>query len=168
VTSVPRLEAIIAARSSGSKSGALALPLKNGLARQQSFGVASEAGGHFHHAADAATEQRQDFPGHLVGRELAVAGRPGDAGSEDGPAQHGGVRFIGAAEILGALGLILPLVTGILPWLTVVAAAGLVIIQVAAVIFHLQRGEAKVVPMNLVLLILALAVVYGRAVIVQA
>jgi putative oxidoreductase len=80
----------------------------------------------------------------------------------------GGVRFIGAAEILGALGLILPLVTGILPWLTVVAAAGLVIIQVAAVIFHLQRGEAKVVPMNLVLLILALAVVYGRAVIVQA
>jgi putative oxidoreductase len=80
----------------------------------------------------------------------------------------GTVRFIGAAEFLGALGLILPLATGILSWLTVVAAAGLVIVQVAAVIFHLQRGEAKQVPMNLVLLILALAVVYGRAVIVQA
>jgi putative oxidoreductase len=80
----------------------------------------------------------------------------------------GVVRFIGAAEFLGALGLILPLVTGILPWLTVVAAGGLVIVQLAALVFHLQRGEAKQVPMNLVLLILALAVVYGRAVIVQA
>ena len=37
----------------------------------------------------------------------------------------GFVRFIGTSELLGALGLILPLVTGILPWLTVLAAVGL-------------------------------------------
>src|SRR5689334_20513139 len=39
------------------------------------------------------------------------------------------VRFIGVAEILGALGLILPALTGILPWLTIAAAIGLVIVM---------------------------------------
>ncbi len=47
------------------------------------------------------------------------------------------VRFIGVAEILGALGLILPALTGILPWLTVAAAIGLAIVMAAAIIFHL-------------------------------
>jgi putative oxidoreductase len=74
----------------------------------------------------------------------------------------GVVRFIGAAEFLGALGLILPLVTGILPWLTVVAAGGLVIVQLAALIHYLQRGEAKKVPMDLALLALALARCMGE------
>lgn len=76
------------------------------------------------------------------------------------------VRFIGVAEFLGAIGLILPLVTGILPGLTVAAAACLVIVQVAAAIFHLSRSEASPVPMNLVLLILALFVTYGRLAVV--
>jgi hypothetical protein len=76
------------------------------------------------------------------------------------------VRFIGVAELLGAIGIILPLATGILPWLTVAAAIGLVIVQLCAIVFHLARGEARVLPGNVVLLVLALFVVIGRVAIV--
>jgi uncharacterized membrane protein YphA (DoxX/SURF4 family) len=72
------------------------------------------------------------------------------------------VRFIGIAEILGALGLILPALTGVLPWLTVAAAVGLAIIQALAIVFHLRRGEAHVIAGNIVFLALLLFVVYGR------
>ncbi len=72
------------------------------------------------------------------------------------------VRFIGVAEMLGAIGLILPLVTDILPWLTVAAALGLVVVQASAIVFHLSRHEARVVPGNIVLLLLAVLIVVGR------
>jgi hypothetical protein len=72
------------------------------------------------------------------------------------------VRCIGIAEVLGALGLILPLLTGILPGLTVAAAIGLIVLQVCAVFFHLSRGEAASVPINAVLLLLAVFIVIGR------
>jgi putative oxidoreductase len=72
------------------------------------------------------------------------------------------VRFIGVAEVLGAIGIILPLATGILPWLTVVAAAGLVLVQVCAIAFHVARAETQRLPVNAVLLLLALLVVVGR------
>lgn len=72
-------------------------------------------------------------------------------------------RFIGIVELLGALGMILPIPTGILPWLTPLAAIGLALIQVLAIGFHARRGEtARSLPMNLVLLLLALFVVWGR------
>ena len=74
------------------------------------------------------------------------------------------VRFIGVAEILGALGLILPALTGIQPWLTVAAAVGLATVQASALVFHLLRGEARVIVGNIVLLVLLLFVVYGRLV----
>ena len=77
-----------------------------------------------------------------------------------------GVRLIGSLEILGAIGLILPAVTGILPWLTPVAAAGLALTMVGAMITHGRRGEYSSIGANLVLLVLALIVVYGRFVIV--
>ena len=76
------------------------------------------------------------------------------------------VRFIGVAELLGAIGLILPMLTGILPWLTVAAAIGLTVLQVCATLFHLFRGELKALPANVVLLLLSLFVVVGRAFIV--
>lgn len=79
-----------------------------------------------------------------------------------GESSFGLVRFIGYAEIAGAIGLILPVLTGILPWLTPLAAVGLSIIQVLAIPFHLRRGEGKVVPMNLVLLALSLFVLWAR------
>ena len=77
-----------------------------------------------------------------------------------------GVRLIGSLEILGAIGLILPAVTGILPWLTPVAAVGFVLTMVGAMITHGRRGEYSGIGVNVVLLVLALFVVYGRFVIV--
>src|SRR4051812_30782802 len=61
------------------------------------------------------------------------------------------VRFIGAVELLGAIGLVLPAATGIAPWLTPLAATGLVVVQVLAVVTHLRRKEPQVLPVNLVL-----------------
>ena len=49
--------------------------------------------------------------------------------------------FLGAAEWLAAAGLILPGVTRILPWLTPLAAAGLMIVMSSATVVHLFRGE---------------------------
>jgi uncharacterized membrane protein YphA (DoxX/SURF4 family) len=72
------------------------------------------------------------------------------------------VRFIGAVEILGAIGLILPALTGILPWLTVAAAIGLTVVMVSAIIFHLARGETNRIALNIALLALLLFVTYGR------
>lgn len=73
------------------------------------------------------------------------------------------VRFVGTSELLGALGLILPLVTGILPWLTALAAIGLVLIQVLAIFTeHLPKKEYSVIPINIVLLALAAFIAIGR------
>jgi putative oxidoreductase len=78
------------------------------------------------------------------------------------------VRFIGAAEILGGIGLILPMVTGILPWLTVAAAVGLAVVMVSGAAVHFSRNEASRVPVNIVLLLLAVLVIIGRWAIVRA
>jgi uncharacterized membrane protein YphA (DoxX/SURF4 family) len=73
------------------------------------------------------------------------------------------VRFVGLMEVLGAIGLILPAATRILPFLTPLAALGLTIVQVAAIILHAVRGEtAMSLPLNLVLLALSLFVLWGR------
>ena len=75
----------------------------------------------------------------------------------------GFVRFVGISELLGALGLILPLITGILPWLTPLAAIGLATIQLLAIFTeHLPRKEYNVIPVNILLLALAVFVVFGR------
>lgn len=73
------------------------------------------------------------------------------------------VRFVGTMELLGAMGLVLPLLTGILPWLTVLAAIGLALIQLLAIsTVHLPRKEYNVIPVNIVLLTLAVLVAFGR------
>jgi uncharacterized membrane protein len=72
------------------------------------------------------------------------------------------VRLIGTLEILGAIGLILPAVTGILRWLTPIAAVGLVLTMIGAMILHIQRGEFPNLGVNLVFLALAAFVVFGR------
>jgi DoxX-like protein len=51
------------------------------------------------------------------------------------------VVFIGITEVLGALGLVLPMATGILPWLTPLAAVGLAIVVLMAAGFHLRADE---------------------------
>ena len=73
------------------------------------------------------------------------------------------IRFIGTSEMLGALGLILPLVTGILPWLTPSAAIGLSLIQLLAIFSeHLPKKEYNIIPANLILLALSVFVLIGR------
>lgn len=73
------------------------------------------------------------------------------------------IRFVGVSELLGALGLTLPLLTGILPWLTVLAAIGLTLIQVLAIFTeHLPKKEFNVIPINVVLIAIAVFIVFGR------
>src|SRR5882757_3774807 len=50
-------------------------------------------------------------------------------------------RIIGLAEVLGAIGVILPHLLGILPWLSVVAAFALVVVQLLAIGFHLRQKD---------------------------
>ncbi|MFE9693590.1 DoxX family protein [Micromonospora sp. NPDC005806] len=72
------------------------------------------------------------------------------------------VKALGAAEVLGALGLILPAVTGIAPVLTPLAAAGLVIVALGAVVVHARARETQMVVVTAVLLLAALVVAWGR------
>ncbi len=75
----------------------------------------------------------------------------------------GMVLFIGLSELAGAVGLILPLATGILPVLTPVAAAALAVVMVLALGFHAMHKDpaGKFIP-SLVLLVLSLFVAWGR------
>ena len=72
------------------------------------------------------------------------------------------VRLIGVVEVLAAIGLIVPALTGILPWLTPLAAVGLILTMLGAMRLHLRINEAKVIPINLVLLLIAAFIAYGR------
>ena len=72
------------------------------------------------------------------------------------------LRFIGVAEILGAIGLILPGLLRIKPGLTPLAAAGLAIIMVGATVITLTTGAVAMALMPFVVGILAMFVAYGR------
>ena len=72
------------------------------------------------------------------------------------------LRFIGASELAAAFGLLLPAAFRIRPELTPLAAAGLVVIMALAVVFHLSRGEAYMIPVNFVLGVIAAFVAWGR------
>jgi uncharacterized membrane protein YphA (DoxX/SURF4 family) len=78
--------------------------------------------------------------------------------------EDGHIKLIGTLEILGALGLFLPAVTGILPILTPLAALGLALTMVGAIITHLRRHEYPNLIVNIILLLMALFVAYGRIV----
>src|SRR5467141_605405 len=72
------------------------------------------------------------------------------------------VRFIGVAEVLGALGLILPGLLGIRTGLTPLAAVGLVIIMIGATVVTLVGGVIPAALISLVVGLLAAVVAYGR------
>ncbi|MGA7206614.1 MAG: DoxX family protein [Specibacter sp.] len=74
----------------------------------------------------------------------------------------GVVRFVGIAEALGAIGLILPVLTGIAPVLTPIAASALALVMVLAAIYHLRQKEYSGIAINAVLFILAVFVAWGR------
>lgn len=73
------------------------------------------------------------------------------------------VRFIGASEFLAAVGLLLPSLLRIKPFLTVWAAAGLVLVMILALVFHITRGEMQALPINLTFALLAAFVAWGRS-----
>lgn len=68
------------------------------------------------------------------------------------------VKAIAALEVVGALGLVLPLATGIAPVLAPVAACGLAVLMVGAVVVHARRREPVVPPLAFLVLALAAAV----------
>ena len=72
------------------------------------------------------------------------------------------VRLIGGLEVLAAVGLILPPLVGVLPWLAPLAATGLVALMLGAAATHLRRHEMGAIAANAVLLALAAFVAVGR------
>jgi len=67
------------------------------------------------------------------------------------------VKLIGAAQVLGAIGLILPVLLGIVPMLSPIAALALAANMVAAVVVHVRRKEAFIPPLVLAVLSLVAA-----------
>ncbi len=78
------------------------------------------------------------------------------------PLPGGFLRFIGVAEFLGGLGLILPAATGIRPGLTPLAAAGLVIIMIGATVVSAETSGMVAALFPLLVLFLLVLVAYGR------
>ena len=72
------------------------------------------------------------------------------------------VKAIGAVEILGALGLILPELSGIARILTPIAAVGLAVVQIGALRLNLGNNDRRPLPVNVILLLLAAFVAVGR------
>lgn len=81
----------------------------------------------------------------------------------------GNLKLIGILEVLIGFGLVLPQLTGILPWLTPLAAVGFVCTMIGALLLHLQRKDGvQSLVTNIVLLLLAAFVAYGRFVLIPA
>ncbi len=74
----------------------------------------------------------------------------------------GAVKAIGAVEVLGALGLILPAALDTAPVLVPLAATGLALTMAGAAVVHARRKENQMIGANVVLLILAAVVAWGR------
>ena len=78
----------------------------------------------------------------------------------DVPAQL--IKPLGLAEVLAAIGLIVPLLADIAPILTPLAASGLVITMIGAVATHARRGEYPNVAVNVLIAAVAVVIVWGR------
>lgn len=72
------------------------------------------------------------------------------------------VKTIGGLELLAAIGLLLPGWTGILSWLTPLAATGLVILMVLATLTHRRRQENQMLPVTVVIGVVAAFVAIFR------
>jgi hypothetical protein len=74
----------------------------------------------------------------------------------------GAVKAIGALELLAAVGLVLPAVTGIAPVLVPLAGVGLGLLMIGAAVVHVRRGEVPFIAVNAGLLAAAAFVAWGR------
>lgn len=72
------------------------------------------------------------------------------------------VKFTGIIDLLGGLGIILPAALRVQPKLTVLAAYGVIVLMIAASVFHISRGEASLIGMNIFFLVLTVFVAWGR------
>lgn len=70
--------------------------------------------------------------------------------------------FLGVAEVLAAVGLTLPGMTRIMPWLVPAAAAGIIVVMIGATVLHVQRNEVNSAITTAVLLVMAAFVAYMR------
>ncbi len=70
--------------------------------------------------------------------------------------------FLGVAEVVAAVGLTLPGISRIQPWLVPTAAAGLMIVMISATIYHIGRGEYTSAAITAILLVFATFVAYMR------
>lgn len=84
---------------------------------------------------------------------------------EDMP--QGLVQIIGLVQVLCAVGLILPPIIGVYPWLSAVAASMLALMMLLAIGLNARRKDTDAIAPNVLLLILALVVFYGRLALVQ-
>ncbi|MFC3809342.1 DoxX family protein [Lacihabitans lacunae] len=73
------------------------------------------------------------------------------------------VRFIGLSEVLGGLGLILPALLRIKPFLTTWAAIGLAVVMLLAAVFHATRGEFSNIGINVLIMAIAAFIAWGRS-----
>jgi uncharacterized membrane protein len=96
----------------------------------------------------------------LVKSKQALEADPRQAWAHDFSA--GAIKAIGVTEVLGALGLILPAVTGIAVVLVPLAALGLAVTMVGAIVVHLRRGERQAVVAPVLLLVMSAVVAWGR------
>jgi hypothetical protein len=70
--------------------------------------------------------------------------------------------FLGVAEVLAAIGITLPGLTRILPWLVTWAAVGIMVVMVSATVWHIARNEISSAAITLLLLVMATFVAYMR------
>jgi uncharacterized membrane protein YphA (DoxX/SURF4 family) len=102
---------------------------------------------------------------------LFVSPPPAMAGPMEGMGISSSFRqFIGAAEILASVSLVLPALTRKLPWLTPLAALGLTIVMVSATIYHVSRNEisSAIAAVNLLLLVAITAYLRWKVVPIRA
>lgn len=90
-------------------------------------------------------------------QRMAATGQTGAASQPLGL-----VRFIAVCELLGAVGLILPVALNIKPFLTSLAAVGLAIIMIGAARIHIRLRETRPVMVNIVLFAMCVFVAWGR------
>jgi len=96
----------------------------------------------------------------IMPKEKMAAMTPGARWVDD--FSGGSVKAIGALEVVAAVGLVLPAALGIAPVLVPLAALGLVMIMVGAVITRVRRHESKYMMADLVYLALVGFVAWGR------
>lgn len=72
------------------------------------------------------------------------------------------VRIVGTAELLGAIGLVLPPLVDVAPVLVAWAATGLAFVMLLAAGLHYRRKEPRAIAFNAVLFVVAVVIAWGR------